>query len=92
LKFDLLANLGRYQPKQAASQPTERDISQSRQQISQPNEISAKADSKSANRTRYQPKQTANQPTERDISQSRQQISQTKKRNSKHPPSINSKG
>jgi len=48
LKFDLLANLGRYQPKQAASQPTERDISQSRQQISQPNEISAKAGSKSA--------------------------------------------
>ncbi|MBZ9532650.1 hypothetical protein KGR20_00080 [Cytobacillus oceanisediminis] len=65
MKFDLLANLGRYQPKQAASQPTERDISQSRQQISQTSEISAKADSKSANRTRYQPKQTANQPNQK---------------------------
>ncbi|MED5099390.1 hypothetical protein P9858_04560, partial [Niallia circulans] len=43
------ANLQKYQPKWRGNQPTCRNISQSRGEISQPAEISAKAEGKSAN-------------------------------------------
>ncbi|PAD89525.1 hypothetical protein CHH55_02455 [Niallia circulans] len=51
-------------------------ISQSGEEISQPAEISAKVEGKSANLQKYQPKWRGNQPTCRNISQSGEEISQ----------------
>ena len=77
-----------YQPNKRGNQPKYGYISQTREEISQSTDISAKQERKSAKAWIYQPNKRGNQPKHGYISQTREEISQSMVISANHHPKI----